>query len=80
MNKFHLITDLRAKDIKKESNRKGFGRGLLAAGKKHDNIVGVCADLTGSTQMQAFADEFPDRYVQVGVAEQNLVTVGSGLA
>lgn len=80
MNKFHLITDLRAKDIKKESNRNGFGRGLLAAGKKHDNIIGICADLTGSTQMQAFADEFPDRYVQVGVAEQNLVTVGSGLA
>lgn len=80
MNKFHLIIDVRAKDIKQESNRKGFGRGLLAAGKKHDNVVGVCADLTGSTQMQAFADEFPDRYIQVGVAEQNLVTVGAGLA
>lgn len=80
MNKFHLITDVRAKDIKQESNRKGFGRGLLAAGKKHDNVVGACADLTGSTQMQAFADEFPDRFIQVGVAEQNLVTMGAGLA
>jgi transketolase len=76
----HLSHDLRNKDIKQESNRKGFGRGLLEAGKRDGRVVGLCADLSGSTQMAKFRDEFPDRFVQVGVAEQNLVTVGSGLA
>ncbi|MGH7157858.1 MAG: transketolase family protein [Candidatus Saccharimonadales bacterium] len=80
MNKHHLVADLQAKDIKQESNRKGFGRGLLKVGKQHDKVVGLCADLSESTQMKAFADEFPDRFVQVGVAEQNLVTTASGLA
>ena len=76
----HLVRDLYGKDIQQESSRKGFGRGLLEAGKRNEHIVGACADLSDSTQMSKFRDEFPDRYVQVGVAEQNLVTVGSGLA
>lgn len=76
----HLVTNIGADNIKKESNRKGFGRGLVAAGKANEQIVALCADLTESTQISHFADEFPERYVQVGVAEQNLVTVGSGLA
>lgn len=80
MNKQHLVPDLRAKDIKQESNRKGFGRGLLQLGKDNKHVVGLCADLSESTQMKAFSEEFPDRFIQVGVAEQNLVTVGSGLA
>lgn len=80
MNKHHLVPDLQAKDLPQESNRKGFGRGLLAAGKKNDKVVALCADLTESTQISLFKDEFPDRYVEVGVAEQNLVTVASGLA
>ncbi len=63
-----------------EPNRKGFGRGLLEAGKKYDNVVAACADLTDSTQIGLFRDAFPDRFVEIGVAEQNLVTVGSGLA
>lgn len=63
-----------------EPNRKGFGRGLLAAGKLNSQVVAVCADLTESTQMNSFAEAFPDRFFDVGVAEQNLVTVGSGLA
>ncbi len=79
MNKHHLIADLRAKDVKQESSRKGFGRGLLEAGKRDQQVVGLCADLTESTQMQAFREAFPERFVQVGVAEQNLVTVGAGL-
>lgn len=65
---------------KSEPIRAGFGRGLLQAGQQDKNVVALCADLTGSTQMSLFADEFPDRFVEVGVAEQNLVTVGSGLA
>lgn len=80
MSDMHLVPDIRAKDIAQESNRKGFGRGLLAAGKRDINVVAACADLTGSTAMDLFAKEFPERFVEVGVAEQNLVTVGSGLA
>lgn len=63
-----------------EPTRKGFGRGLLAAGKQDINVVAACADLTESTQMSLFKAEFPERFVEIGVAEQNLVTVGAGLA
>lgn len=66
--------------LEKEPIRKGFGRGLLEAGKQNENVVAACADLTDSTQMSLFAKEFPDRFINVGVAEQNLVTVGAGLA
>jgi len=80
MTDMHLIVDIRAKDIVMEANRKGFGRGLVEAGKRWDHIVALCADLTESTQISLFRDAFPDRFVEIGVAEQNLVTVGSGLA
>jgi transketolase len=63
-----------------EPIRAGFGRGLKEAGKKDESIVALCADLTESTKMHMFRDEFPERFVQVGVAEQNLVTVASGMA
>lgn len=63
-----------------EPNRKGFGKGLLAVGKIDDRVVAACADLTESTQMILFAEAFPDRFFEIGIAEQNLVTVGSGLA
>lgn len=66
--------------VELEPNRKGFGRGLLEAGKHNENVVAACADLTESTQMHLFRDAFPGRFVEIGVAEQNLVTVGSGLA
>lgn len=80
MSNLHLIPDILAKDIAKEATRKGFGRGLLEAGKQNENVVAACADLTDSTQMSLFRDAFPERYIEIGVAEQNLVTVGSGLA
>ena len=76
----HLVKDVLAKDIASEPIRKGFGRGLLEAGKQNDNVVAACADLTESTQMGLFKEAFPERFVEVGVAEQNLVTVGAGLA
>lgn len=66
--------------LEEEPIRKGFGRGLLEAGKRDENVVAACADLTDSTQISLFAKEFPERFVEIGVAEQNLVTVGSGLA
>jgi transketolase len=80
MSNLYLIDDILDKDIVKEPIRKGFGRGLLEAGKKNENVVAACADLTDSTQMSLFAKEFPDRYIEIGVAEQNLVTVASGMA
>lgn len=68
------------KELKQEPIRSGFGRGLLAAGQRNENVVAACADLTDSTKMGDFAGAFPERYIEIGVAEQNLVTVGSGLA
>ena len=73
------VVDIKGK-LEQEPIRKGFGRGLLEAGKRNENVVAACADLTDSTQMSLFRNEFPDRFVEIGVAEQNLVTVGSGLA
>jgi transketolase len=53
---------------------------LKAAGEKDVNVTAACADLTDSTQMSLFKEAFPERFIEVGVAEQNLVTVGSGMA
>ena len=63
MSDIHLATG----DLLLEPIRKGFGTGLLAAGKAHDNVVAVCADLTESTQMNLFAEAYPERFVDVGV-------------
>jgi len=76
MSELHLAAHL----DNLEPIRKGFGRGLLALGHSHPNVVAACADLTESTQMHLFAEAFPERFIEIGVAEQNLVTVGSGLA
>ena len=67
-------------DVKQEPIRAGFGRGLKAAGEANDNVVALCADLTDSTKMSDFKEAFPQRFIEMGVAEQNLVTVASGLA
>jgi transketolase len=76
----HLISHIGDADVAQEPIRAGFGRGLLKAAQKNDQIVGLCADLTESTKMDAFAKEFPERFVEIGVAEQNLVTVAAGMA
>lgn len=60
--------------------RKGFGEGLLSLGEEDERVVGLCADLTESTQMHMFRDKFPNRFIQIGVAEQNLASVASGLS
>lgn len=80
MHSLHLITNIRANELEQEPIRKGFGRGLVSAGRADDTVVAACADLTDSTQMGLFRDEFPARFIEIGVAEQNLVTVGAGLA
>ena len=63
-----------------ESMRIGFGRGLVIAGQANDKIVALSADLAESTGFSQFQEAMPGRYIEVGVAEQNLVTVASGLA
>ena len=60
--------------------RQGFGEGLLEEGKHNKDIVALCADLTESTKMNLFAEAFPDRFVEIGIAEQNLASVASGMA
>ena len=67
-------------DVEQVPIRQGFGEGLLAAGLADESIVGICADLTESTNMNLFSERFPKRFVQVGVAEHNLATVASGMA
>ena len=78
MSDMYLVNILGKLD--QEPIRKGFGKGLLKAGQIDENVVAACADLTDSTQMSLFKKEFPDRFIEIGVAEQNLVTVGSGMA
>jgi transketolase len=60
--------------------RQGFGEGLVLAGEKNPNVVGLCADLTDSTKMNLFKKKFPERFVEIGIAEQNLAGVASGMA
>lgn len=80
MTAYELCSDVDRPDAVRRPIRQGFGQGLVEAGRRDTRVVAVCADLTDSTHMRYFRDEFPDRFVQVGVAEQNLVTVASGLA
>ena len=62
-----------------KDTRSGFGAGLLELGKENPKVVGLCADLTGSLKMNAFRDEFPDRFFQVGIAEANMMGIAAGL-
>jgi transketolase len=80
MSAYPLSSSLYSDAVEREPIRAGFGRGLVEAGRRDERIVALCADLTESTQMSLFHDEFPERFIEVGVAEQNLVTVASGMA
>lgn len=62
-----------------KDTRSGFGAGLLELGHQNENVVALCADLTGSLKMNAFQDAFPDRFFQVGIAEANMMGVAAGL-
>ncbi len=63
----------------KKDTRSGFGDGLTELGREKENVVALCADLTGSLKMNAFADENPDRFFQVGIAEANMMGIAAGL-
>jgi transketolase len=72
--------DLLAGPIEKAPTRFGYGDGLLEAGKRDERVVALCADLTESTRTHQFAETFPKRFIQVGIAEQNMASVASGMA
>jgi len=67
-------------DTGKKDTRSGFGAGLLEAGRRDPRVVALAADLKGSLKMNAFAAEFPERFVECGIAEANMVGVAAGLA
>ena len=69
-----------ATDIEKASTRDGFGNGVVEAGKTDSRIVVLCADLSESARAEWFQKEFPERFVEMGVAEQNMAAVASGMA
>lgn len=77
---FWEIVKKNKNDLEQIPTRKGFGEGLLLAGKQNENVVALSADLTESTQVELFKKAFPDRFFEMGVAEQNMATVASGMA
>ncbi len=78
--KAKLAKNLFAKNIKFASTRDGYGEGLVFLGENNEKVVVLCADLTESTRTEEFAKLYPKRFIQVGVAEQNLAGVGAGIA
>lgn len=66
--------------LEQKATRDGFGLGLVEAGRRDSRVVALCADLSESTRTEWFQKEFPDRYVELGVAEQNLAALASGMA
>jgi transketolase len=77
----HLHTDIfDAEKLEQAPTRDGFGNGAVEAGKADERVVVLCADLAESTRAEWFQKEFPERYIEMGVAEQNMATVASGLA
>ena len=78
--KLQLNKKLFDKEIEQLPTRNGYGEGLVEAGRQDERVVALCADLTESTRTDAFKKEFPERFVEIGVAEQLLVTVASGMA
>lgn len=76
----HLSANTFADDIEQKPTRDGFGTGTVEVGKADARIVVLCADLAESTRAEWFQKEFPDRFIEMGVAEQNMATVAAGLA
>lgn len=76
----HLQPNLNPDTVEKSPTRVGYGDGLLEAGKRDERVVALCCDLTESTRTNIFAEAFPKRFLQVGIAEQNMASVASGMA
>jgi transketolase len=77
--KAKLINDPFGGEMKLVATRDGYGEGLVLAGDENPNVVALCADLTESTRTLAFAKKYPERFIEIGVAEQNLATVAAGM-
>ena len=75
-----LSSNLFSNKPKLKSLREGFGEGLVLAGELNDNVVVLCADVTDSLKMNLFRERFPKRFFEMGIAEQNMAAVASGLA
>jgi transketolase len=78
--KLKLSDKLFIKNMEVKHIRQGFGEGLVVAAEKDERVIALTADLKDSTKVSAFAEKFPERFIQVGVAEQALVTIASGMA
>ena len=78
--KLKLSDKVFKKDIEEIPTRQGYGEGLVAAGEKDENVVVLCADLTDSTKSNLFKEKFPERFIEVGVAEQGMATFAAGMA
>ncbi len=76
----HLDKKILDGTVTKLPSRNGYGDGLVEAGKRDERVVALAADLTESTRTQPFAEAFPKRFIQVGIAEQNMASVASGMA
>jgi transketolase len=76
----HLDKNFDTSEMKSVPSRNGYGDGLVEAAKQNNNIVALSADLTESTRTLPFAELYPDRFVQVGITEQNMASVASGMA
>ncbi len=76
----HLNPNLFLPTVEMVPNRNGFGEGLKEAGESDSRVVALCADLTSSTKVDIFAKAFPNRFVQVGIGEQSMVSVAAGMA
>lgn len=76
----HLAKNICTPEVEQLPNRNGYGEGLLEAGRRDERVVALAGDLTESTRTHQFAEEFPERFVQCGVAEQNMASVASGMA
>lgn len=75
-----LVQNLFAKDIAQVPTRNGYGDALVSQGAVQENLMVLCCDLTESTRSQQFKDAYPDRFVEIGVAEQNMAGIAAGLA
>lgn len=77
--RMHLV-DYRAGELKAVPTRNGFGEGLIEAGTRNANVLGICADLAESTRFEGFRKAHPSQYIEIGVSEQMLVAMAGGLA
>ena len=75
-----LNSEIFSPKAKRKFSRDGFGEGLVLAGELNKNVVALCADVTESIRMNLFKDRFPERFIEMGIAEQNMAGVASGLA